>query len=545
MAFFSTILKYGVNYANDPLDRRRIVFFNYLILFCVLMTVMLTVVTAIFGYLNQSLLCLTAMVLITSPLLLNKVGKVQISRFVFLFLTNTAVAIGTFINLERGLLVESENMLLALMAVTMFLLDGKQKHFAYWITFAVFLSLKVVSFNYAGISHGFYFALAIINNCVVGIVVYAFLLAFRSILVKALDRNELHERRSFSMIDNVPVFLALVDIDGNYILANENYANNFQVDKRDIVGKNRTDVLPRKVLENQREYFEKAVKGEAVSFLQETQLPNGTVISANGKYEPIFNQAGEVESITICVDDVTPLIKAQEALKVANETKDKLFSIVAHDIRSPLNMFQTFLNVSEQTEMTSKDFFEYQEMLKQRLTSLTGTVDELLEWSRMQLGGINAYPAMVNVSEVVNENLDMFDSLIKKKNIDFKVHTPKNIAAFIDENHFKVALRNLIHNAIKYTNGGGSVKVQTDQTDEATIVSIADSGIGMDSATIDSIIKKEIQDSQAGTDKEIGTGLGLSLSIGLLEKNNCEITVTSEVNKGTRFEIKIPKGENV
>lgn len=507
------------------------------------MTLMLTVVTAIFGYLTQSLLCLIAMAMITISLLLNKVGQVGISRFVFLFLTNIGVVIGTFINLERGLFVESENMLLAVMAVTMFLLDGKQKHFAYWLTFGVFLSLKVFAFNYAGISYGFYFALGIINNCVVGIVVYAFLVAFRSILMKALDRNEQQERRSISMIDNVPVFLALVDPEGNYILANENYANNFQVDKETIIGKNREEVLPKKVLDNQRVYFEKAVKGEAVSFLQETQLPNGTIISANGKYEPIFNQNGEVESITICVDDVTPLIKAQEALKVANETKDKLFSIVAHDIRSPLNMFQTFLNVSEQTEMTSKDFFEYQEMLKQRLSALTGTVDELLEWSRMQLGGINAYPAMVNVSEVVNENLDLFDSLIKKKNIDFKVNTPANIAAFIDENHFKVALRNLIHNAIKYTNGGGSVKVQTDQTDDVTIVSIADSGVGMDSATIDSIIKKEIQDSQAGTDKEIGTGLGLSLSIGLLEKNNCEISVTSEVNKGTCFEIKIPKGE--
>lgn len=464
-----------------------------------------------------------------------------ISPFLFLTLINALVVLGTFINIDKGFYVESENILFALMAISVFLIDGKKKHFAYWSTFTIFMFLKVFSLNAEGASEGFHLALAIINNAIVGLVIYAFLLVFLAILAKALDRNEQNERRLFSMIDNVPVFLALVDKEGEYILANKRYGDNFQVDKRGIAGKKRSEVLPLQLVLDQQENFLKAKRGESVAFLQDINLPNGETISANGKYEPVFDEAGEVESITICVDDVTPLVKAQKASQVANETKDKLFSIVAHDIKSPLNMFQTFLNVSEQVDMSKEEFFEYQEQLKQRLSALTGTVDELLEWSRMQLGGINAYPAMVNVSDLVNQNIDLFDSIIKKKNIDFKVTTPKDIDAWIDENHFKVVLRNLIHNAIKFTNGGGSVEILTDQTDQATVVSVIDSGVGMDAATIDSIIKKEIQDSQAGTDKEMGTGLGLSLSIGLLEKNNCEVSVTSELNKGTRFEIKIPK----
>jgi len=208
-------------------------------------------------------------------------------------------------------------------------------------------------------------------------------------------------------------------------------------------------------------------------------------------------------------------------------------------------MFQTFLSVSEQTDMSKENFFEYQQTLKQKLGALTSTVDELLDWSRMQMGGINAYPAKVNVNRVVNENIDLFDSLIKKKKIDFKVDTCDNIEAWIDENHFKVALRNLIHNAIKFTNGGGSVEVLMNQNDQATIVSIVDTGVGMDAETINSIIKKEIQKSQAGTDLEIGTGLGLSLSLGLLEKNNCLVSVQSEINKGTRFDIQIPKEQMI
>jgi len=522
------------------LEKRRQVFFNYLILFCSGAVCVLGLTTLYFGFVMQTYVCLVGFISLNLLLILNKQGKIDIAKYLFLTITTSLITIGTFVNLEKGYFTEVENMLLPLMAVSMFLLDGKRRHLSFWFVFGIFFWLKVVSLQSEEIENDIHFIFTLLNSVIVGVFIYLFLIATRTLLFKALDRNEQTERRLFSMIDNVPVFLALVDKEGNYILSNTNYAANFHLNRDKIIGNNRNEVLPKKVLENQKSFFEQAQKGESISFLQETKLPNGTTICANGKYEPIINEQGDVEAITICVDDVTPLIKAQEALKVANETKDKLFSIIAHDIKSPLNMFQTFLNVSEQAKMSPKEFFSYQQTLQERLNSLTSTVDELLEWSRMQLGGINAYPEMVNVCDIVNENLDLFDSLIKKKNIAFKVNASNDVSAWIDENHFKVALRNLIHNAIKYTNGGGTVEVLSNQTAKGTVVRVADTGVGMDSTTIDSIIRKEILDSQAGTEREMGTGLGLSLSIGLLEKNNCEVSVESELNKGTTFEIKIP-----
>ena len=543
MSFLKKILKSGITHTHDPLDSRRLIFFNYLILFCISATLLLMVITAFFGLAAQAIICFVGALLLSTPLYLNFKGHFISSKFIFLIVTTSLIAGGTLINVNKELYVESENILIALMAISMFLVDAVRKHIVFWSMFIVFLGLKVYALSSEDISEGYYFTLTIINNCILGVVLYAFLYAFRSILVKALDRSEVDERKLFSMIDNVPVFLALVDKKGKLLMANEEYASNFGFDKRDLIGKTREEVLPPRVLANQNPYFERAQKGESVTFLQETVLPNGTTIAANGKYEPVLDSNGEVEFITICVDNVTPLIKAQEALKVANETKDKLFSIIAHDIKSPLSMFHTFLNVSEQANMGPKEFFNYQEMLKDRLKSLTGTVDDLLDWSRMQLGGISAYPSMVNVNQVVSENVDLFDTLIKKKNIEFKVATPQNVSAWIDENHFRVALRNLIHNAIKFTNGGGVIKVDSTQTATETVVRVSDTGIGMDTATINSIIKKEIQDSQAGTDRESGTGLGLSLSLGLLEKNNCEVSVKSELNKGTEFEIRIPNNQ--
>ena len=543
MALLNSILKSGIGHIHDSMGMRRVVLFNYLTVFCIVGALFLSVVTLSFEYHLQALVCFAGAFLLVGCVVLNKKGYFTISKYIFLIVSVINISAGTYVNIRNGLHVESENTLLALMAITMFILDGKRKHLFYWAIFAVFIAFKHNYLIQTASPDSLQYVLGIINNCIVGAVLYAFVLAFRSILIDALYKNEHQEKRLFSMIDNIPVFLALVDKNGDYILTNEKYADNFRIGRREIIGKNRKEIVSKKILRDQRKYFERAQKGESVSFLQKSLLPNGTIISANGKYEPIFDKEGNVEAITICVDDVTPLIKAQEALQIANETKDKLFSIIAHDIKSPLNMFETFLNMSDESKMSADDFFEYQKTLRNKLGSLTTTVDELLEWSRMQLGGINAYPAMVNVCDVVNENVGLFDSLIKKKNIDFKVKTACDTSAWIDENHFKVAIRNLIHNAIKFTNGGGQVEVNSKQTDKETIVRIADTGVGMDTATVNRIIKKEIQDSQAGTEKELGTGLGLSLSLGLLERNNCEISVESELNKGTTFEIRIPNRE--
>ncbi|WP_370089157.1 ATP-binding protein [Ekhidna sp.] len=531
-----------MSFATNSLDKRRIALFNYLIFFCVVASLALGIVTALLGLTIQPIMCLIACLLFSVSFILNNVGKVSFSKGYFISVGVALIISASLLYLNQGLFVEVENMLYAGMAISMFLINGVRKHIVYWVIFAGLILIKVLSFEVVGAELGTSHVLVLVNNLVVASILYLFLYVFHSILVKAFDKSNQHEQTLRSLIDNVAVLMALVDREGTYILVNQNYADRFKRSRRDFIGRNRKEILSENIFEKHEPMFQEALTtGQQVSFLEETLLPDGSVISAKGKYEPIINSEGEVESVAICVDDVTELVKAHKALKVANETKDKLFSIIAHDIKSPLNLFHSILNLNHDDVISKEQFLEYQDSLKQRLYSLTETVDELLEWARMQLGGISAYPAKVNVSSIVKENADLFHTLIVRKNIDLKINTPGDMEAWIDENHFKVAIRNLIHNAIKYTNGGGTVEIESDQTEDDTIVSISDSGIGMTSETIDSIIKKEIQKSKAGTDKEMGAGLGLSLSLGLLEKNNCDISVTSEPDKGTKFQIKIPK----
>lgn len=535
---FKRIVKSGMDYAQSPLDKRRIALFNYLIVFGVSTSLFLIPITLFMGLTIQPILCLLASILLSFSIVLNQLDKVEMSKAYFILVGVLLVMGASIIYLQEGRYVDVENMLFAGMAISMFLVDGKKKHIIYWLIFVCFLAIKMAILDLQGVEPGTIYWLTLVNNLVVASILYLFLYVFRTILIKAFQRSDQHEQTLRSLLDNAPLLMTLVDREGNFILVNQNYAEKFGQSRRDLIGKNRRDVLSQEIFEKHEPMFQEVIAtGRQISFLEETALPDGSVISANGKYEPILNVDGEVDSVAICIDDVTELVAAHQAVKVANETKDKLFSIIAHDIKSPLNLFHSILD----DRISKEQFIEYQQSLKQRLASLSCTVDELLDWARMQLGGISAYPAKVNISEVVHENAELFHTLIQRKNISFEISTPEDTEAWIDENHFKVAIRNLIHNAIKYTNGGGRVQVSSNQIGNETIVSIEDSGVGMTSDQINSIIRKEIQKSKAGTDQELGSGLGLSLSLGLLEKNNCDVSVTSEPNKGTRVEIKIPK----
>ncbi|MFK7953742.1 MAG: PAS domain S-box protein [Ekhidna sp.] len=537
---FISILKMGLSHASNTLDRRRVILFNYLLVLSVIACLVLLSLTSFFGLWRQTILCFVGLTFFVSIILINNSGHKNIAKASFIGFSIVALFVGTYFNLQNGLFVESENMLFAVMAAIMFLIDGRRKHVAYWLAFLVMISLKMITYDFRDLPHDSHFLLALVNNSFVGCILYVFLLVFRNILVGALYKTEQHEKTLTTLMDNVPIFMALVDENGKYLLANQNYSERFGLTKKEIVGKRREEVLPSNIQDENREMMNRALVGESVSFVGDTALKDGSKISVNGQFVPIKNGDGDVEFIAICVDDITDLVKAQKEMKRANETKDKLFSIIAHDIRSPLNLFQSILNISHDDIITKEEFLVYQDDVKNKLHSLTVTVDELLDWARMQLGGINAYPKVVDVNEVINENVDLFKYLVDQKEIEFSIETQDGLKAFIDENHFRVVLRNLIHNALKYTWKGGKVRIETAKSEDEIYLSISDSGIGMSAEKIESIINKNLQKSEAGTDKESGTGLGLSLSIGLLERNNCQIYVLSEVDKGTTVEIRIP-----
>jgi PAS domain S-box-containing protein len=537
------ILKIGLNNTVPILEYRQILLTNYLTFFCIGGTLFMGLAAGFFQLYGITIICLSGSVFYLLVFYLNHLRYYRAGGIWFITLSNSIVTglslNAIYINQYSG----SEYIFFAVMVVPLLLLEGQARNLSYWFTFLLLIGVKVARNEILDIEYDISFLLVSLNLLFAAWFMYLFLNFFKRILLSAVEKTNAHENTLYSLLDNVPVFMALIDRNGNYKIANRQYSDLFGLEKSEIIGKKRSKILPESILATHKPYFEKAQEGESITFLEKDTLPSGRVMYSRGTYVPVRDDQGDIESISIYVDDVSELVEAEESLRRASETKDKLFSIIAHDIRSPLNLFQSMLNISSDKLISQETFLKYQEELKERLTSLRERLDELLDWARMQMGGINAYPSEVDTNEVVKENAALFKTLIESKNIEFKTILNCEVDVWIDENHLQVAVRNLLHNALKYTEDGGEVVIETSQDDDSVLMEITDSGAGMSSEVVDSIMKKEIQKSEVGTSGEVGTGLGLSLSLGLLEKNECIVSLESDPGKGSIFRIWMPKSD--
>ncbi len=494
-----------------------------------------------FSFNSYGLISLIGGVLYFPVFVLNENRNYKIASHYFITLSSCIVIALSIVSILSGNDTNVEYVLFTVLCVYSLLFDGKLKNYLYWINFIALFALKVFHIEWNDLPYDYTFVLTILNLSFIACLLFFFLRFFKRLLFQAVKQSNLHEKTLYALLDNVPIDMAMVGKDGVYKIANRSYSKQFGLEKDDIIGKKRTKILPKEIFLKQEPYFQQALEGNVVSFMEPLSMPNGKVIQARGKFFPIKNDRNQVESVTIYVDDISELKEVEISLKRANETKDKLFSIIAHDVKSPINLFQTLLNVSQEKDLSPEYFDKYKEVVKTKLEILSERLDELLNWARMQMGGINAYPSDVEINTIVTENLALFDDLIEKKNIHFEVDLKGDDLGWIDENHLRIAVRNLIHNAIKFSKSDSKVVINVQPDEDSILIEISDSGAGMSQEMIDSILKKELQKSQEGTSGEMGNGLGLSLSIGLLEKNSCILSIDSKLRNGTTFRIWVPK----
>jgi len=236
------------------------------------------------------------------------------------------------------------------------------------------------------------------------------------------------------------------------------------------------------------------------------------------------------------------LKESEENLKSLNATKDKFFSIVAHDLKGP------FFSLLGLTELMSEDIDEMSkdEIREMSLSINTASnkvfalLENLLEWSRTQLGMINIERKLFNFNELIIENSKLFKDSLEQKGILLRTKLEEDSQIFSDKEMINFSLRNLLNNAIKFTENNGEVLIETQKQESNFIIQISDTGIGMDENTLSKLFKIESTFSTEGTGKEKGTGLGLILVNEFIQKNNGTISVTSELGKGSKFTIKLP-----
>lgn len=236
------------------------------------------------------------------------------------------------------------------------------------------------------------------------------------------------------------------------------------------------------------------------------------------------------------------IIKINAELKELIATKDKFFNIIAHDLKNPFSGILGFAN------LLLKNIHRYDEktidkqltVIKTASQNTLQLLENLLEWARSQTNRIKFEPQTIDAAQFVETTINAQMELANKKNIALVYYTPETISLNADKNMLQTVLRNLISNAIKFTNIGGHVLVEIEQNQHDTVFTVTDSGVGIPPEIKQKLFKLEEKISTKGTHNETGTGLGLILCKEFIEKHNGKIWVESSPDEGTSFFFTIP-----
>ncbi len=236
------------------------------------------------------------------------------------------------------------------------------------------------------------------------------------------------------------------------------------------------------------------------------------------------------------------LVQSENNLKDLNATKDKFFSIIAHDLKNP---FQSLLGFSETLfnqldDLEKDDIVEYSRLIYESSQNLFNLLGNLLQWAKSQLGNINVSPKDINLYDSLDDILSLSKILATKKEITITNQVPKETVIFADKHIVSTLLRNLISNAIKFTNIGGEIIISLEKTNKEFIISVKDNGKGISEENISKLFKIDQEFSTKGTENETGTGLGLILCKELITQSNGEIFVESVLGKGSNFKFTLP-----
>lgn len=265
---------------------------------------------------------------------------------------------------------------------------------------------------------------------------------------------------------------------------------------------------------------------------------------------PIFDKKGRLNKVIEYNRDITArrkaeiaLAKSEENLRRALAAKDKYFSILAHDVRNPFNFLIGI------TDLLRRDLDDIpKEQLVQMLDKIHKTsiqthriFENLLFWAQAQTGDIRWVPRKINMRELIEENIDNVRIFAEHKGLEIRAEKMNGIYAYADENMVKTVLRNLLMNAIKFTDQGGKITVAASQNKGMTQVEVADTGIGIKEADQHKIFSIESNFSTEGTARESGFGLGLVVSKEFIEMNKGQISFTSKPGTGSTFRFTLPK----
>ncbi len=271
---------------------------------------------------------------------------------------------------------------------------------------------------------------------------------------------------------------------------------------------------------------------------------NGTLIWVELSTRAMLNDQGEKIGYVGSSRDITERKLAEKALRESeiklrelNAQKDKFFSIIAHDLKSPFNAIMGFseLLMEQINEKNYKGIDEYAKIIGQSSQRALDLLMNLLEWAQSQTGRKEFSPENFELLNVIDENMRIFDVIAHQKQITINKGLIHEIMIFADKQMVSTVLRNLISNAIKFTQQGGHITITAEKITNEILISVSDNGIGIKPERIKKLFRIDESNSTPGTNNEKGTGLGLILCKEFVENHGGKIWVESEEQNGSTF----------
>lgn len=248
----------------------------------------------------------------------------------------------------------------------------------------------------------------------------------------------------------------------------------------------------------------------------------------------------ENKEVMLIVNDYTPLHRLEENFK-------EFLGNASHELRTPLTSIQILIDLFSERKITLEEIYnEFFPHLRKEVERMSKLVSNLLNLSRLEAGVIELQLKEVKLKDIIFDIVERLTPYISKKNLNLNIKIPGNIVLIADPQHLDTIIFNIVENAVKYTPSGGSIEVGAAENVESISIWIRDTGIGIPEKDLNRIFDRFYRVSKSRTNEDgFSTGLGLSIVKKLIERHGWDIKVESKLNKGTKFEIVIPKRKDV
>ncbi len=362
-----------------------------------------------------------------------------------------------------------------------------------------------------------------------------------------IERFETEER--FRVVfENAPFGLMYYDNNGIIELCNEYFISLLGSAEDRLIGLSLLHLEDKRLVN----IVKKTLEGRKAVFEgRYTSQTGSKSVYIKAVFKPLMSKNNVVEGGLCIVEDVssrkaaeTRINKTNTELKKLNAEKDRFFSILAHDLRSPFSSFLGYTDILEESlDTMSQDMLRsIVSSLKESANNLYSLLENLLQWSRMQQGSVDYFPEELEVKDSILACIEPMISFANNKAIDVRYDLPKDIKVYADQKMFDTIIRNLFTNAVKFTSREGSILISASAEGKDHVeIRFSDTGIGMSSDMVNNIFRVDKKTSRTGTEGELSSGLGLILCKEFVDLHGGSISLKSREGKGTSFFIKLKK----